>query len=684
MQRIKQSVEGLGASFRNSFSSSQSSLKRLLPSAQTSNVINKATAIPRKLLLQHLESTAISRDMCRHIPLVMFTCIAFFLSVLNHVDVQRMSLVEKSVEHVFLFSARNDAAISHFQDIHTVYEFWKWFEYVFLDVAFVQKDAAGRNLAKSEWGRLMQYNKILGSIRLEQRRARPVECQIHLLDAFYGSMCHPAGKEADRAPFGVQLCPPLDYVPSSGPAQGGECLGGEEYSKAIDFSQSASYSQGFTAEEGKDVYRFWLDPERDQEEIAKQVKYLEARHWIDRQTEHVRIVVTLYNGELSIFTQCSLKLKLERGGYVKNEFEIGSVILDPYTLHPASSYGWDAAWYVCLLAMMVDKGMRMRKRIAKREVGVWDVISGGTIVLSVFLSFWWHLGLLKETTAISEEIAKSFKEHEAEVQDRIQEVIYHLGTYRILCSVNLILIMIHFLEVIRAQPRLAIIVETFLAASNDIVHFLIVFVMIELGFASIGTLLFGHQIKEFATLWDSLMTCFELLVADLSVWSELKAFDETTKSMGFAWVCTYICVVSLIILNMLLAIVMDSYASRQELVEKHGSEDLIHQVYNEAQDAWERLQGRSTLKDLLQALKEAEKEGSYWDLKEELTAEDMVELMIKSKRRRGSRRGSWIQQVTPLEPEEGQEMKKEDKQHVKVAIERALRRFMDSNGKAKH
>ncbi|EKX53635.1 hypothetical protein GUITHDRAFT_64210, partial [Guillardia theta CCMP2712] len=249
-----------------------------------------------------------------------------------------MSLVEKSVEHVFLFSARNDAAISHFAEIHEVQEFWKWFEFVFVPITFLQTSPDGSPLDKSEWGRLMQYNKILGSIRLEQRRARPVECQIHLLDAFYGSM-----------------------------------------------------------------------------------------HWIDRQTEHVRIVVTLYNGELSTFTQCSLKLKLERGGYVKNEFEIGSVILDPYTLHPASSYGWDAAWYV------------------------------------------------------------------------------------ILCSVNLILIMIHFLEVIRAQPRLAIIVETFLAASNDIVHFLIVFVMIELGFASIGTLLFGHQIKEFATLWDSLMTCFELL-----------------------------------------------------------------------------------------------------------------------------------------------------------------------------
>eukprot|EP00960_Hanusia_phi_P049290 759471-Hanusia_phi.AAC.1 len=88
--RLRDSISAMGASFRDSFHSSQCSTKSLLSNLHKTT--NSKTSVPRKLLLNYLESTAISRDMCKHLPIVMFACVAFFMAVLNHVDVQRMSL----------------------------------------------------------------------------------------------------------------------------------------------------------------------------------------------------------------------------------------------------------------------------------------------------------------------------------------------------------------------------------------------------------------------------------------------------------------------------------------------------------------------------------------------------------------------------------------------------------------
>ncbi|EKX43213.1 hypothetical protein GUITHDRAFT_73293, partial [Guillardia theta CCMP2712] len=214
-------------------------------------------------------------------------------------------------------------------------------EHVFIPITFVQTDEAGDKLDKSDWGKIARYNRILGSVRMQQTRSRPTS--------------------------------------------------------------------------------FWLNDTMESRLLAQRVRYLEARHWIDRQTDFVELVISLYNGELSVFTEAVLTLQIERGGFIDNEFSISSIVLDPYKLSPAPAYLSDAGWLVCLL-------------------------------------------------------------------------IFTLIT---LSSVPDVL--------------LALIVETFAAAANDIFHFVLVFLTIVFCFASSGTLLFGHEVTGFSSVGVSFMTCFELL-----------------------------------------------------------------------------------------------------------------------------------------------------------------------------
>ena len=186
-------------------------------------------------------------------------------------------------------------------------------------------------------------------------------------------------------------------------------------------------------------------------------------------------------------------------------------------------------------------------------------------------------------------------------QDRISKVTKDLSSYRICCSINLLLLLL-LLDVIRVQPRLALIVETYAAAANDIFRFVLVFLNIVFCFASSSTLLFGHDVTGFSSFSVSFMTCFELLVSDMTSWLELKSLDPQTVALGFAWVSGYICLVSLVILNMLLAIVMDTYSTRHEVIAKDGSTRWSKEMYLSFTDVIAKMRRRPTIDDVVRVL----------------------------------------------------------------------------------
>uniref|UniRef100_A0A7S4KPH9 Polycystin cation channel PKD1/PKD2 domain-containing protein n=1 Tax=Guillardia theta TaxID=55529 RepID=A0A7S4KPH9_GUITH len=517
-------MQGLGdgeyqrvATSANDDGEAPGSIRRATSAARN---IRDQLEIGREELMEYLSRSKRTRESCIRIPLVVLLTITFFSSVMFHVDVARVCEVERAVEHIYLFSDRKDLSISHFQDIHSLGEFWDWMEHVFVPTTFVQTDHVGNQLSQADWGRISQYNRILGSVRLQQRRSRPATCAIHVLDAFYGSECHPKDREPDNQPYGTPLCPPYENVPAKH-EDGMQCLDASGYQEAIGLHDATSAAEGFTNDTEDGVYRFWLSDKLAAKLVAERVRYLEARHWIDRQTDMVEIVVSLYNGELSVFTEAILKLNVERGGYIGTEFSIASILLDPY-------------------------------------------------------------------------------------KDRISQVTSDLQSYRIVCSLNLFFFLLQFLDVIRVQPRLAVILDTFAAASTDIFHFVLVFMTIVFCFAGMGTLLFGHELKAFSSISNSIVTCFELLVADMSAWQEMKALDQQTVTIGFTWVAGYVCLVTLIILNMLLAIVMDTYNARHGMA-KEGEKDWSKEVFHSFNDVVQRFARRPTIYDVARAFEEKAK-----------------------------------------------------------------------------
>merc|ERR1711871_774993 len=107
---------------------------------------------------------------------------------------------------------------------------------------------------------------------------------------------------------------------------------------------------------------------------------------------------------------------------------------------------------------------------------------------------------------------------------------------------------------------MAVITRPLALASTDLGHFFFVMFIIFVGYAAMAHILFGYTISEFATFGASLNECFELLLGEMGVTEKLFALEggEAVPAVLFFW--SYEILVFLILLNFMLAIIVDAFA----------------------------------------------------------------------------------------------------------------------------
>ncbi len=188
-------------------------------------------------------------------------------------------------------------------------------------------------------------------------------------------------------------------------------------------------------------------------------------------------------------------------------------------------------------------------------------MSGSYIVYKAFLD------LDAETTILVAEIAKG-----PAAWDR--EVLYS-QTYSCIATSNWVInfgVIYIFLAVFRlfrgfaAQPRLGLVTSTISNAASDIFHFLIVFSCVFCTYATAGLLLFGSHVRDFESFLRSLIACWRLVTGDFDFSDTYRGIDWTAS---FLFLGSFTIFVVLILLNMLLAIVLETYLDvKQKNTEK--------------------------------------------------------------------------------------------------------------------
>jgi hypothetical protein len=105
-----------------------------------------------------------------------------------------------------------------------------------------------------------------------------------------------------------------------------------------------------------------------------------------------------------------------------------------------------------------------------------------------------------------------------------------------------IMFVLRILKGLDFQPRMALITRTISGVFLDLLHFVILFIIIFVGFTVAGYILFGHQYEAFSTFSNAGQFMILMLLAfDPTIWVQVL-FSIYIYIYVCMYVCMYVCI----------------------------------------------------------------------------------------------------------------------------------------------
>lgn len=347
------------------------------------------------------------------------------------------------------------------------------------------------------------------------------------------------------------------------------------------------------------------------------IDFLQQYGWIDHGTAWVGVRMLLLNPDLGMFTHSTISLWLPPSGEAIPDVSSQSFLPEPY--QDKSIIALDALWGFTLLCLLFTIFRGMWKAAGDKEGGacrrfwsnpwIWvDVFTalGGVVIIICWLVLLEYMEEVKtnvvevriHTPGLNEEVI-GYGKMVAKLHESVNRLSAVLSTWRTVLCLYSILIVGQFFEAFSAQPRLAMVTNTIARASIDLFHFFVVWFLTFVAYAVAGMQLFGRRLHSFSEFKLAINTCFLIMLGDFD-FNELGAEHADTAAL---WFFTFMVLISIVIVNMIMAIIMDVYTEVKS--DAHDSESLWDQLRAIGMEVLGQLQNtRVSAKDLMRAIED--------------------------------------------------------------------------------
>jgi len=186
-----------------------------------------------------------------------------------------------------------------------------------------------------------------------------------------------------------------------------------------------------------------------------------------------------------------------------------------------------------------------------------------------------------------------------ELYEATDAMAFFTGYFQFLIAEYHLVLLFSFFTNFRAQPRLGIVTGTLESSILDIVHFLLVLVPTFMAYAISGCFIFGRRMAEFSTITSAMGTCVRMLMEGEYDWPALS--EEHPMTAGI-WVWSFMLLLVLLMLNMVLAIILDEYT---EIRRHSGKSETVWRTMRRLMDLlwyWKVWVSSQALRDRLQGM----------------------------------------------------------------------------------
>jgi len=346
-------------------------------------------------------------------------------------------------------------------------------------------------------------------------------------------------------------------------------------------------------------------------EVREKLRTLENELWFSPRTSKVEISFVTYNPHKDLITVCYIFFFLNLGGHIHKIVEPVSFFVHPYV--EWYDFFFDIAWMLMILKLFYEE--------SKELLAHWCQLGfcKGTIEYMDFVNLIDWTSILYAFVLVGVNIAQLVRLNDLAVMlktgdptlpgtfgnglqrldffEHVDDIVGNTLMIRTMLAVYPFIIVSRFFKAFASQPRLAMVTNTLVSAANDIFHFVVVFATVFTVYTISAIILWGQEEEDFANFGRAFHTVFRIMLGDFE-WEELR---EVGRPQAYIWFWSFQWLVVLIMLNMLLAIIMDVYTEVKEHVGR--AETLWSQSYEIYKRAKNVRRGKAkSLKVILKSL----------------------------------------------------------------------------------
>jgi len=326
----------------------------------------------------------------------------------------------------------------------------------------------------------------------------------------------------------------------------------------------------------------------------------------DGATTSLQLQFATFNEEVELFSLSQVGLNLDAFGHVQTHSSSSSVLM---TAVPHwSTYVLDVLFIAFTLrtAYVEGKDLVASARLGYKEVmdyfGLWNIIDWLNILLALSNCVFFSICVLQMQAASLSEVLQGEDGSYQLVPDimsftsgqllKLHEDLQNIRSYflavHVMVAINTVCLVGKLFKGFQANARLALVTETLKMSAEDVFHFFIVFLAVSVSFAVIAHVLFGGDVLVFYTFASSMNACLFLLFGDFDwyVTRGSRVTGDLLKSgipwaLLQIWLLMYIFFVMLVMLNMLLAIILEKYSKVTRAVTgtRHAQSLLTQAVH---------------------------------------------------------------------------------------------------------
>ncbi|KAJ0404323.1 hypothetical protein ATCC90586_007637 [Pythium insidiosum] len=465
-------------------------------------------------------------------PIVYF--VVFVAMLKNHIMTSGMFDHSHGVSSI-LDSSGTDAITTDtkmkFRNIGELADVFDWLTDTLAPQVFVHSRERDGFSVKDSWGRIASYNQVVGAVRFDvvNANSRPCHARAHLNSLY--PQCY------DRA-------------------------------ESVADTLFLSFDTNATA--AVDVFSRLRD----------------SGSWLSSATSQFTVSIATYNGEIQSFGVTELKVEIRSGGSLKLSSSTTPILADPYRSRHAGTI--DILVLVCYtlsLAALVIQWLKLftscrfgaapntdRPHTFQEKIVLllWMLLEDvSSFLVGAFYSLWICVVRLPQHQDFIESLqllatpGLSFAPGSPErvalevVSATFDAVVRYMVILRIVGALSVLALGLQILSRFRFHPRLNVLTRTVARALHQFAAFFFVFLAIFASFAAAGAVLFGDRVEEFSTFDNTIKSCINMLFGNF----DLAVIQDLHYPCGVVFYWCYMIIVALVLLNMMLAIVVDSYSA---------------------------------------------------------------------------------------------------------------------------